>query len=214
MRGRRLKSTAVVLEARFALSRLALHNATLFILVSIMSKTLDVQKGNADVEWTIWVRNCHRGTECNSWLNTKRHVYSEVSLPGVDAIFATEGVFHREPSVVELQGREASLVQTHHLSVGQRQRSAVGAVAWKGVREQRRVGWEMKGLVVTLIWRTGGWNAFIIATSDAPQRGRRSDISETYSMQGLLGKVKHDTTAFPNCRNSQLFKVALYHLHH
>lgn len=50
--------------------------------------------------------------------------------PCVDAVLATKRVFHGEAPVVELQGGEASLVQTHHFSVGQRKCCAVGVVAW------------------------------------------------------------------------------------
>lgn len=48
------------------------------------------------------------------------------SVPGVDAIFPAEGVLDREAPVVELQGGEAALIQTHHLAVAQGSR--LGAV--------------------------------------------------------------------------------------
>lgn len=53
-----------------------------------------------------------------------------MNSPCVDAVLAAKGVFHREASVVELQSREASLVQPHHFAVSQRQSRAVGVVAW------------------------------------------------------------------------------------
>lgn len=40
-------------------------------------------------------------------------------LPGVDAILSAEGVLDGKAPVVELQGREAALIQAHHLTVGQ-----------------------------------------------------------------------------------------------
>lgn len=68
------------------------------------------------------------------------HVYGDRDWPCVDAVLAAKGVFHGEASVVKLQGREASLVQAHHLSVGQRQSRAVGVVAWTGVWGRHCVG--------------------------------------------------------------------------
>lgn len=52
--------------------------------------------------------------------------------PGVDAVLPTEGVFHRQPSVVELQRGEAAFVQADHVSV--RQGVAVGVVTWTHVQ--------------------------------------------------------------------------------
>lgn len=40
-------------------------------------------------------------------------------LPGVDAILSAEGILDGKAPVVELQGREAALIQAHHLTVGQ-----------------------------------------------------------------------------------------------
>lgn len=48
------------------------------------------------------------------------------SVPGVDAIFPAEGVLDGEAPVVELQGGEAALIQTHHLAVAQGSR--LGAI--------------------------------------------------------------------------------------
>lgn len=47
--------------------------------------------------------------------------------PGIDAIFAAEGIFDRQSSIVQFQGREAALVQADHLSMCQC--IAVGIVA-------------------------------------------------------------------------------------
>ena len=58
---------------------------------------------------------------------TDRSALQEELRPGVDAVLAAEGVFDGQAAVVELQGGEAALVQTHHLPVGQG--VAVGAVA-------------------------------------------------------------------------------------
>lgn len=49
--------------------------------------------------------------------------------PGVDAIFAAEGVFPRKASVVKLQGWETSLIEAYHFSMGQWQCSAVRVIA-------------------------------------------------------------------------------------
>lgn len=63
----------------------------------------------------------------NSGLN-----FSEDLSPGVDAVLPAEGVFHRQPAVVELQGGEAALVQADHVPVGQG--VAVGVVTWRHVQ--------------------------------------------------------------------------------
>lgn len=47
--------------------------------------------------------------------------------PGIDAIFAAEGIFDRQSSIVQFQGREAAFVQADHLSMCQC--IAVGIVA-------------------------------------------------------------------------------------
>lgn len=67
--------------------------------------------------------------------------------PCVDAVLAAEGVFHGEASVVELQRREASLVQAHHLPVGQRQRRAVGVVAWTVICRRHCEGCGVKQVI-------------------------------------------------------------------
>jgi len=56
---------------------------------------------------------------------TKRD--SNFHWPGIDTIFAAEGIFDWQSTIVQLQGREAALVQTDHLSM--RQCVAVGIVA-------------------------------------------------------------------------------------
>lgn len=128
-----------------------------YLFLSLLWARHWMWKGNTDIAQTIYLGNRRKGNDCDRWLNhttgkIKNDIfYGEVSLPGVDAIFATEGVFHRETSVVELQGWEASLIQAHHLSMGQRQRRAVGVVAWKGIRGQHCVGCGMKGRIVILI---------------------------------------------------------------
>lgn len=52
--------------------------------------------------------------------------------PGVDAVLPAEGVFHRQPSVVQLQRRKTSLIQADHVSVGQS--VTVGVVTWTHVQ--------------------------------------------------------------------------------
>lgn len=55
--------------------------------------------------------------------------------PGVDAVLPAERVFHRQPSVVELQSRKASFIQADHVSV--RQSVTVGVVTWTHVQRHR-----------------------------------------------------------------------------
>lgn len=55
---------------------------------------------------------------------------AESPLPGVQAVLPAEGILHREPPVVEFQGRETAFIQAHHLPVAKGTR--LGTVPWQG----------------------------------------------------------------------------------
>lgn len=159
-RWRRLKSPAGALKVQlFSLATVELllreegnTQQQILILVYIVSNTKTLEKetwqnwqSNISEKWNICLQALKAVA---SWIpSVIMHtggIYGDADWPGIDAVFTAKRVLHREASVVQLQGWEASLIEPHHLSVRQRQRRAVGVVAWTGVWGWHCVGCGME----------------------------------------------------------------------
>jgi len=88
--------------------------------------------------------------------------------PGVDAVLPTERVFHRQPSVVELQSRETAFVQADHVSMCQS--VTVGVVTWTHI--QRHCVTTGRANRQVSVWRVM-WCLFISTVSEFIELGLR-----------------------------------------
>lgn len=159
-RWRRLKSPAGALKVQlFSLATVELllreegntqHQILILVFIVTNTKTLEKEtwqnwQSNISEKWNICLQALKAVVR---WIPLvimhTGGIYGDADWPGIDAVFTAKRVLHREASVVQLQGREASLIEPHHLSVRQRQRRAVGVVAWTGVWGWHCVGCGME----------------------------------------------------------------------